>query len=348
MSKEPGRWWLPFLLFFLVVAATTVLGLLLWQVRIRETEAQILPGWSIIRPPHEVSALVVDGDIIWAGGRDGVWRVDKSGEGIPVELECDVNLSYVRALVVDGNGVLWIGHSSGLSYFNHGDCSTYHAADGLPGGQVFALYLDKEQRLWVGTKDGAAFNADGDWYTFDQADGLLVDSVNVILQDRLGGMWFGSYVAPNGGLSVCWQGDCQHFSIQNGLPHNNITSLLEDQDGNVWVGTGFSDHGGAARLVWVEDTWQIQEVLTSEDGLAGEKVRSIFQDRGGTLWFGSEFDGLALLDSGGWQVLTENDGLSNPEVKSMLQDSKGNLWIGTRDGLTRISAQGLDYLFSEK
>lgn len=255
MSNRPGRWWLPFLLFFLVVGVTIVVGLLLWQVRVRETAAQILPGWSIIRPPHEVSALAVDGDIIWAGGRDGVWRLDQSGEGAPVELECVMNLSYVRALIIDDNGVLWIGHSSGLSYASQGDCRTYRMTDGLPGERVFALYLDREERLWVGTDGGAAFHADAGWQTFDRADGLLVDSVNVILQDHLGGMWFGSYIAPHGGLSICWQGDCQHFSILNGLPHNNITSLLEDRDGDVWVGTGFSDHGGAARFVRVEGAW---------------------------------------------------------------------------------------------
>lgn len=61
-----------------------------------------------------------------------------------------------------------------------------------------------------------------------------------------------------------------------------------------------------------------------------------------------ESDGLALLDSRGWQVLTTRDGLSNPEVKAMLQDNEGNLWIGTRDGLTRINIQGLVYLYSEQ
>lgn len=69
-------------------------------------------------------------------------------------------------------------------------------------------------------------------------------------------------------------------------------------------------------------------MLTSADGLAGEKVRSIFQDRVGTIWFGSEYDGLALLDSRGWQVLTTRDGLSNPEVKAMLQDNEATYGSG--------------------
>lgn len=149
MSNRPGRWWLPFLLFFLVVGVTIVVGLLLWQVRVRETAAQILPGWSIIRPPHEVSALAVDGDIIWAGGRDGVWRLDQSGEGAPVELECDMDLSYVRALIIDDNGVLWIGHSSGLSYASQGDCRTYLMKDGLPvSGYLRSTWTGKNACGW--------------------------------------------------------------------------------------------------------------------------------------------------------------------------------------------------------
>ena len=121
--KNPGRWWFPFLLFFLIVGASTILGLLLWQTQTQNSAQQILPGIKTIRPPHEVSALALDGEIIWVGGRDGVWYVDQFGEEDLIELECDVNLAYVRALLVDKNGVLWIGHGSGLSYFDDG-CRT--------------------------------------------------------------------------------------------------------------------------------------------------------------------------------------------------------------------------------
>jgi ligand-binding sensor domain-containing protein len=302
------------------------------------------PGWTIICPPHEVSALAVQGNIIWAGGEDGVVGLDISSGEITATLKCDLPLSHVRALLIDHGGTLWIGHFAGLSRYTSAGCHTYTRRDGLPDDRVNALYLDQDGRLWVGTWSGAAFRQEEGWHVLTSADGLADNMVNVIFQDRQGGMWFGSYVAPRGGLSHCKDGHCQEFSINNGLPHNNITSLLEDQAGNIWVGTGFYDRGGAARLALTESGWAIQQVLTAKDGLAGEKVYSIFQDHDGVLWFGSEYNGLARLENGHWRVLTEKDGLSNPEVKAIAQDGAGNLWLATYDGITRVSARALDDL----
>ena len=152
------------------------------------------------------------------------------------------------------------------------------------------------------------------WHAITSSDGLLTDMVNTMFQDSTGGMWFGSYVAPQGGISYLKDGKWQLFSTDNGLPHNDITSLIEDDSGNIWAGTGFLYRGGAVKFVSTENGWVIQQVLTKSDGLAGDKVRSIFQDKDGVMWFGSEYDGLARWQNGRWRVLTEKDGLPHYEV----------------------------------
>ncbi len=341
---NPNRWWLPFALFGAVIAAAVLGGLVFqaWGNAARPDPAQ--PGWHIIRPPIEVSALAIQDDVLWAGGRDGVTPIDLAAGTAGELLECDLPLVYVQALLVDDNGVLWIGHQAGLSHYDGQSCVTLDIADGLPDLRVNALYQDRTGRLWVGTWGGAAVRMGESWQIITAADGLAHDMVNVILEDSQGGMWFGSYVAPQGGVSVCTDGDCLTFSVQDGLQHNNISSIIEDDQGFVWVGTGLYNFGGAARFARLGDGWEIVETLEKSDGLAGEKVRSIFQDRYGSLWFGSEYDGLARLDASGWQILTPEDGLSNPEIKIMLQDANGNLWIGTRDGITWLSVEALQAL----
>lgn len=303
-------------------------------------------GWQIIRPPHVVLALAIQEDTVWAGGKDGVYGLDRHSGAIITELECGYPLTYVKALLVSNSDVLWVGHQGGLTCYDGGSCRTYTQEDGLLDNRINGLLQDCDGRLWVGTWGGAAVLQDGGWHVITSADGLANDMVNVMLQDQEGGMWFGSYVAPRGGISYLKDEKWQLFSTDNGLPHNNITALLEDETGRIWAGTGLLDRGGAVQLASAETGWAIQQVLTRHDGLAGNKVRSIFQDSDGVLWFGSEYDGLARSDGTRWSVLTENDGLSHPEVMCMLQDVDGTLWIGTLDGITRVDASALRALHS--
>jgi ligand-binding sensor domain-containing protein len=299
------------------------------------------PGWQVIRPPHEVSALAEQADIIWAGGQEGVFALDRNTGALLKKLELGVSLEYVRALLMDRTGVLWVGHQAGLTRYDGSVWTTYTEADGLPDKRVNALLQDREGRLWAGTWGGAAIYDGQGWDVLTANHGLAANMVNVMLQDREGGLWFGSYVAPRGGISYLKDGMWQRFSTENGLLHNNVNALIEDNTGSVWAGTGLLDRGGACRFSQAESGWAIAQVLTQDDGLAGAKVRSIFLDRDGVLWFGSEYDGLARFDGSSWRVFTEADGLAAAEVKVMLQDVDGNLWLGTPDGVTRISALAL-------
>jgi ligand-binding sensor domain-containing protein len=300
------------------------------------------PGWQTIRPPHEISALAVQDDLLWAGGRDGVFAVDRAGLARD-ELRCDRSLEFVRALLVGADGTLWIGHLNGLSRYDGTTCHTLTTDDGLPDNRVNALALDRQGRLWAGTSGGAA-SLDGGGGVIRAADGLLDDMVNVLLADRQGGLWFGSYVAPRGGLSYLKDGRWQYFSTELGLPHNNVTSLFEDRAGAIWVGTGFVDRGGAAVLVADAQRWRIARTLTQNDGLAGAKVRSVFQDALGRYWLGSEYDGLTVLGTAGPIVVTPRDGLAQAEVKAIVQDPDGTVWLASADGLTRVSAEAVQAL----
>jgi len=304
------------------------------------------PIGRIIRPPDDTNALAIDGDRVWAGGKDGVLGLDRLSGKVVIEISCDPPLTYVTALLAGGANSLWIGHQNGLTHFNGTACRTYAKEDGLPDVRVNALYQDRENKLWVGTWGGAAVREGTRWRVFSAADGLAHDMVRVILQDRYGSMWFGSYVAPRGGISVCQAGSCRIFSTANGLPHNNVTALIGAQDGTVWAGLGLMDRGGAVQFSRSSAGWAVAKVLSKRDGLAGEKVRSMFEDRDGVFWFGSESDGLARREAGGWQTFSEKDGLSSPEIKAIQQDVDGNLWLGTHHGITMIPRQTLQELRS--
>jgi ligand-binding sensor domain-containing protein len=331
--------WLPVLIFFLVIAAVVIVDK---SAQKKAKEFPSLPaGWQTIRPPHEVSAMVIHEDIVWAGGKDGVLGLDRKSGKIIKEIKSDPPFEYVRSLAVDKNGILWIGHEHGLSSYDGEKLITYTKNDGLPDDRVNAVYVDREGLLWVGTCFGAAVRQNNQWRVINKTSGLIDDMVNIIFQDKDAGMWFGSYVAPYGGISFLQNTKWQYFSTANGLPHNNITALFQDNSGAVWAGTGLLDRGGAAQLKPSPDGWKVSRVILKKDGLAADKARSIFQDRSGRFWFGSEYDGLAIFNNGSFKIIKEKDGLCNPEIKVILQDKDANIWLGTRDGVTKISSQTL-------
>ncbi len=307
-----------------------------------QKKVQNLNSWPIIKGIGEISTIVEQGDVIWAGGRDGVFEIDRFNFSIRRKLETDIKFEYVKALLVDKSGVLWIGHINGLTRYDGTSFYTYNEENGLRDKRVNALLEDTNDRLWIGTWRGCAILEHERWTYLSTNDGLSHEMVNVIYEDTRGSMWFGSYVAPAGGISCLHKGGRQIFSVENGLPHNNITDIKEDSSGNVWIGAGLLDRGGACRFIFSDGKWELGERLNKKDGLAGEKVRSIFCDDNGGLWFGSEYDGIAYNTNGKWSIYTEKDGLSHNEVKCIIKDAEGNLWLGTYDGITVLVRHWLD------
>lgn len=336
-DPRPHRWWIPGLVLLVAIA---LVGLER-AIHPREAAAPVRPaGWEIVRPPHEVSALVEQGEWIWAGGQDGLVRIDRRTRAVSPPPDAVRELTGVRALALDRGSRLWIGHQQGLTVLDGNEARTYTEADGLPAACVNAVLVARDGRVWAGTCGGAAVFDGANWRAMTAADGLLADQVNAIREDSSGGLWFGSYVAPNGGLSVLRDGRWQYFTMNEGLPHNNITSILEMRDGSVWVGTGFFDRGGACRFVRRDDAWTVERTMLRADGLAGDKVRSVYEGDGAT-WFGSEYDGVAIVTPRGIRVVTDRTGLSDDEVKAFARDREGALWLGTRDGVTWISPEAL-------
>lgn len=328
-------WWGWAALVAVVIVGVNLAG---WAFQRTETSARLLPGIVVIRPPFEIRTLVLDGDTLYAGGRDGLFAVDTRTREVARTVPTDrLPLGQVRGLAVDTDHTLWIAHETGLTRVSGGAARTYTTTDGLPSDRVLCVMRARDGRLWAGTDRGAAVMDGGRFRAITSKDGLLVDNVNAIAEDSRGSLWFGSYVAPHGGVSVLRDGVWSRFTTADGLPHANVTCFLPDSDGGMWVGTGFYDRGGAVRFATASDgALRIVQTLSKADGLAGEKVRSLYRGEDGRVWFGSERDGLAVPLGTGYRILTKTDGLSDDEVKAMVRGSDGVLWLGTRSGITLV------------
>lgn len=325
----------------LALVAVVLLGLSTLKPR-EEIIDEEVTGWEIVQPPDDVTTMALMGDTLWTAGKRGVTGIDVETREL-IEFPCDVRLTYVRHLLVEGD-VMWIGHDNGLTRYSGGACTTYTAEDGLTDGRVNHVMRRSDSVLWVGSSRGAFYEEGDGWHRVTVDDGLFDNMVNVVFEDSRGGLWFGSQSSPRGGLSVLVDGEWSYFTVENGMPHNNVNMIMEDKDGTVWVATGLFNVGGAVHFERGSDGWRIKEVLDGSSGLPEGKTRLVYRDADGALWIGSENNGLARIEGGEITVLTEEDGLSNVEVKVIWRDPDGGLWMGTRNGVTILSSMDLDVI----
>lgn len=282
------------------------------------------PGWTIVRPPQDVFALALHDSTLWAGGTAGVVAINRrSGALVPVPGV--PAFRFVRDLVVDREGALWVAHGAGVARLAGGRWRAYSSEDGLPGGAAKALLQDRSRAIWVGTDHGVFRSAGGRFVL------ALSVPVSVIFQAQDGVIWCGSDDPERGGLHSFDGAVWRSWSVGDGLAHTSVNAIAQERGGALWFATGFSGSGGATRFdAGAMTTW------TRKDGLAGPKVRSVFADAGGRLWFGSEYDGIAVIDGPRRRVLTPRDGLAGFEVKEMLLDAAGVYWLATENGISRI------------
>lgn len=282
-------------------------------------------GWLLVRPPHEVSAVLVEGAVVWAGGRGGLHLIDaESGKLLEAPTGAE-SLERVRALLRDSGGAVWVAHGGGILR-----CGSTCAAVETPGGAWLALMLRRDGTILAGGERGLAFWTGTQFRLTDRVETLGLKDVDVLCEDSTGRLWTGSSAPVNGGLLEGTPGGPWRREHPS-LPHPSVSMVLEDRDGALWIATGFGREGGAVR-----EKDGVRLVLTKAEGLAGEKARTIYQDSGGRIWIGSEYDGIVYSDGGGWRKLTPEDGLAGWEVKSIAEDARGNYWMGTEDGVTRM------------
>lgn len=113
-------------------------------------------------PDLHVTALLpgMDG-VLWVGtwsgglasldpasGRFTSYRREPGAAGAPQD--------RIRALVLAGDGTLWLGTAAGLARFNHEVQQVEHLGEhhGLPAGTVYGIVEDRDQRLWLSTNSG--------------------------------------------------------------------------------------------------------------------------------------------------------------------------------------------------
>ncbi|MCG7854264.1 MAG: hypothetical protein MIO88_00265, partial [Methanoregulaceae archaeon] len=265
-----------------VVLGILIIAGLIWCILFISgfIQEQTVPDYvTIIRPPHEVSAILIDDNVVWAGGKDGIFLFDRTGHQ-PLPLPAGApRFGYVRDLLLDSSGAVWIAHDGGLARHSGGSWDAFSEQSGAPFRRSLSLLEVSKDALWVGSDQGIVIRNKNGWQELALPSGISFASADLLFQDMSGAVWVGCS-SPTEGSLFRYDGTEWHaYSLTDGLPHSSVNKIAQDRDGTVWVATGFASRGGVA--LYMNGVWSS---ITQYDGLAGGSTRSVYVDRDDRIW----------------------------------------------------------------
>lgn len=274
-----------------------------------------------------------------------------------LELEQGLKSAYVRSVLQQSDGHMWIGlFDGGLCRYDGRKLE--HFDSGVAINTVTILHEDSDGNVWIGTWGGGLFKYDG--YEFQDYSSLLPkeegDPVSI---NSYGGE---VYISTESRLRILGKSDTRaidlsHLKMNAGewlisaIPVSNnelylvtnhrlfkltgdrlkvlvdfelesISSAKIQEDGALWLATS----QGAFQVK--NDSFR---KWSKEEGLLIEQIECVLAQADGTLYFGS-MQGVQEVKDKALKLISTDSGLSNNMVLSIEKDESSNLWFGTNGG----------------
>lgn len=235
--------------------------------------------------------------------------------------------SWVRAIVQDSTGFLWIGTNDGLNRYNGYEFKVYRNIPGdstsLGNSSVYELFLDFRGTLWVGTDQGLyLYKPETDGFEFDEHFGL--ERINDIVLDSKNRQW----IATDDGVHLHIKDTCLLFRHKlhdsSSLSNNIVQVVYEDSNGTIWMGT-------VSGLNCYDESAQQFRHFGRSVGvkiLSGDNVWTLLEDSQKRLWIGTSQGGLDCLDLKTGTV----DKILKASVLHLHLEENQLLWIGRGGG----------------
>lgn len=303
-------------------------------LRVRE------PMFGLLSVPHLQAnvagrAVVADGlGGLWFGSDCGPllhWRHDGAMQKQPLKpaLENDC----VNSLLLDREGVLWVGTSGGvLGRVADGETKRIAA---WPNGTSFTM-LGDDGRYLVSSGHSTfelEIDAEGRIASRRRIDALEGMNVNSVVPAAKGGRWF---VGDRGVLRLVGDKVVERWTPREGLSSRFARALYEDDKTDaLWVGT----YGGGLNRI---RNGKVQRYDT-HNGLIDDTVSCILADGRGRLWLAGNRgvtllpvprEAAAEIESIGYSA---SDGLVPAEINGGVpmpchRDTQGRFWFSLVEG----------------
>ncbi len=285
-------------------------------------------------PGDLVSAIAEDPEGLWIGTSLGLARLEGERVTIPPAARPLAGM-WIRSLLRDRDGNLWIGTRGNGAYRLRGDrLDALTATQGLPNDLVRQIYEDRDGAVWIVTAGGLARLTDGPVTTWTTTQGLPSRFVWAVHEDRSGTLWIGTSgggvarLLPSGAVTPPPFSDPDLLGVE-------IRAFLTDRLGTLWIGTGGNGIATVrdGRVEWLE----------LGESSSGRWVSCLLEDSRGEIWAGTG-DGIVRLRSG--RVVARyrrqgRDAARQEIVRALAEGPDGTIWVGYADGIGRLARDTL-------
>jgi ligand-binding sensor domain-containing protein/signal transduction histidine kinase len=336
--------------------------------------------WRLQRiHPHQgkpfVAALAQTPDgTVWAASvGEGLFQF-KNGAVQAVNAQSGLSDNLAESLLVDQQGILWVGTHGGLNRLRAQTVLSFGAREGLGYGAVQGLAELGKGVIWAGKPNDGIYRWEGRGFRKLSNMGLSLagPQVNALLCPHDGSCW----VAAERGL-LHFADPAQNSSSAELVPFTdgvNIIALANDTEGALWVGTRdgrlwrrWQEHWFTQAGPWldhpitaiVQDRDRSMLIGTSgaglyrlrnsqvvhygkPQGLLSELIRTLYLDGTGSLWIGTEGGGLSRLRDEKIATFTTRERLPDNTISQILEDDFKHLWLGSNRGIACVSKEELD------
>ncbi len=239
---------------------------------------------------------------LWIGTEGGGLIRNIRGQFRRISAADGLTDGFVRTVLEDRAGVIWIGTDNGLFQLASAQATRVTRVDGttqIPPITVHSIAESRDGTVWVGGSRLIAFAP--------EANSLNQRAINYALQGEYG--------------------------------ETLVKTILQTRDGAIWVGTvsglqrklpGSSEF---QRIGGIRSTVRcMRETGDSQNDDAADKSR---QQR--ILWIGTIGQGAFIWRDGALSPAPEAPELPSRTVLSLFEDAEGNMWMGTQVGMLRFS-----------
>jgi signal transduction histidine kinase/ligand-binding sensor domain-containing protein/AraC-like DNA-binding protein len=265
-------------------------------------------------------------------------------------------VSAINSVIIDRNGLIWVGTDAGLVVFDKKTSMFYNLKDYLKRlnhrsdqsypwslKQITALFEDNKGFIWIAIEKSLyKFNIrDGNYWVYsheiDNPSSLLDEKIVGIYGSNAGVLWV-SYKGKGVSKVKITFKDFTHYKHIPGDPNsisgNIVRSVYKDRNRNLWIGM-YND--GLNRIIPGERNRFLHYKYDPADrnSLSSDYITAIYVDRENRLWIGTFDKGVCFAED-----IYSSNGLKfkrflfedNTEVPDVKEDAAGTIWIATTNG----------------